>query len=132
MAGEETSTQNFIPRFYQRDPLRAMTAEGFQRAFIVYHRGGGKDKMCWVYMGDRAARHRVGNYQYWFPSYPQAMRGLWNNIDGDGFRTLEHLPSALRARKVDTPHPLIELRNGSTIEIMAGDEPRHIDHARSS
>ena len=126
------NTQNFIPRFYQRDPLRAMTAGGFMRAMLVYHRGGGKEKTCWIFMGDRAANHRVGNYQYWFPTYPQAKRGLWNNIDGDGFRTLNHLPPPLWERKVDSPQPMINLRNGSTLEIMAGDEPRHIDHARGS
>ena len=76
MEEANAQTQQFTPRFYQRDPLRAMTAGGYRRAFIVYHRGGGKDKLCWIYMGHAAANLRVGNYQYWFPSYSQAMRGL--------------------------------------------------------
>ena len=129
---ENQHAQNFFPRFYQRDPLYAMTAGGYLRAMLVYHRGGGKDKTCWVYMGDRAINHRVGNYQYWFPTFTQGKRGLWNNVDGEGFKTIEHLPPPLWTRKVESPQPFIELNNGSTIELMAGDEPRHIDRARGS
>src|SRR3990167_5212896 len=123
--------QHFTPRAYQRDPLQALTGGGYQRGVLVWHRGAGKDKASWVLIGDRALNGRVGDYFYWFPTYSEAQRALWNNVDGDGFRTLEHVPPAALRRQVNTKgEALLELKNGSTIEVLAGDEPRHINRAR--
>ena len=126
---ETEHAQNFIPRFYQRDPLWAFTSGGFMRGELIWHRGAGKDKVSWVIMGHKAWHDRVGNYFYWFPTYRMARVALWENVDGDGFRTIEHIPPALWERKNEA-EMLLELKNGSTIQLLAGDEPRHINRAR--
>lgn len=49
-----------------------------------------------------------------YPTAKMGFRNFWNNIENDGFRTLEHIPKALIARQSNSEDDMrIELINGS-------------------
>ena len=109
--------------------LHAVAAKGILRALLVWHRGAGKDKTTFNLLGDRAMRWRVGNYFYFFPTSVQARMALWDNIDNDGFRTINHVPPAYLKARNETEMQL-ELANGSTIKLLGLDDPKQVDRAR--
>jgi phage terminase large subunit len=105
---------NFNPRDYQIPFWRA--ADELLRLFVVWPRRHGKDKTFFNKLTEKAIQ-RTGNYFYIFPEYGQGKKALWNNVDKDGFRTIDHIPKQLIARTNNT-EMLIELVNGSTIQIV--------------
>ena len=110
---------NFEPREYQLPLLKALD-NGIKRAVIVWNRRSGKDKVCFNYMIKEAFRKK-GTYFYFLPTYGQAKRVVWDNIDNDGFKMLDHIPADLIANKNATELK-IELKNGSVIQLIAADE----------
>src|SRR3990167_9750032 len=90
MEMEITLPYKFTPRSYQLPFLKAMDS-GKKRAVKVWHRKAGKEKVDWNFM-IKKAHERVGNYWYIFPKLTQARKALWEFIDGDGFRYLDHVP----------------------------------------
>jgi hypothetical protein len=93
---------------------------GIKRAVLVWHRRSGKDKTCWNYMIKEACS-KVGTYFYLLPTYSQAKKVIWDNIDNDGFKMLDHIPRELIKNKNATELK-IELINGSVIQLIAADE----------
>jgi len=63
---------------------------------------------------------KVGTYYYFFPTYNQGKKILWNGIDKDGFKFLNHIPEELRVR-TSSQEMLIELKNGSIFQIIGTD-----------
>lgn len=63
---------------------------------------------------------RVGAYFYFFPTYKQGKKILWNGMDRDGFKFMSHIPEELRKR-TDNTEMLIELKNGSIFQIIGTD-----------
>lgn len=108
----------FIPRDYQLPFFQAMDS-GILRAVLVWHRRAGKDKACFNYMIKRAFE-RVGTYFYFLPEYSQGKKVIWDNIDNDGFRMLDHIPKQLVAGTNATDLK-VTLVNGSVIQIMGAD-----------
>jgi hypothetical protein len=109
----------FNPREYQLPLLRAMD-NGITRAVIVWNRRSGKDKTCFNYLIRRAVE-RVGTYFYFLPSYTLAKKVVWDNIDNDGFRMLDHIPEEI-IKSTNATELKIELINGSVIQLIAADE----------
>lgn len=64
---------------------------------------------------------RVGTYFYFLPSYKQAKKVIWDNIDNDGFKMLDHIPKEL-IKGTNATELKIELKNGSIIQLIAADE----------
>lgn len=62
----------------------------------------------------------VGTYFYFLPSFTQAKRVIWDNIDNDGFKMLDHIPQEIIAKK-NQQELKIELVNGSVIQLIAAD-----------
>ncbi len=116
---------NFNPRGYQLEVFKALDGikgkpeTKIKRVLLRWHRRAGKDKACWAYLVKEAATV-VGNYFYVFPFASDARRALWENVDRDGFRLVEHLPSELVERK-NNQDMLIQLTNGSTIRVIGLD-----------
>ena len=108
----------FSPRPYQLPLLKALDG-GKKRAVIVWNRRSGKDKVCFNYLVKRAFE-RVGTYFYFLPEYAQARRVIWDNIDNDGFKMLDHIPNEVIAKKNETTLK-IELINGSIIQLLGAD-----------
>lgn len=114
-----TLPHSFSPREYQLPLLKAMDS-GVKRAVIVWNRRSGKDKTCFNYMIKKAFE-RKGTYFYFLPTYSQAKKVIWDNIDNNGFRMLEHVPKQL-IRSTNATELKIELINGSIIQLIGADE----------
>lgn len=110
---------NFVPRNYQLKLLEAMD-DGIKRAVVVWCRRSGKDKTCFNFMVKKAFE-RVGTYYYFLPSYTQAKKVIWDNIDNDGFKMLDHIPKEI-IKNTNATELKIELINGSIIQLISADE----------
>jgi hypothetical protein len=109
----------FTPRDYQIPLLRAMD-EGVKRAVIVYHRRSGKDKTCLQVMIKKAVQEK-GAYYYFFPTYTQAKKVLWDGMDKAGMKFLDHIPKEIIVKKNETEMS-ISLINGSIIQLVGCDK----------
>jgi len=105
----------FKPRDYQIPFLEAMDS-GIKRAVLVFHRRAGKDKTCFNLMIKKALE-KVGNYYYFFPTYSQAKKALWDAIDKDGLKVLDHIPRQVLKKKNESDMRL-EFVNGSSIQLI--------------
>lgn len=91
-----------------------------KRAVLVHHRRAGKDKSAFNYMV-REAFKRVGIYYYFFPTYNQGRKVLWDGIDREGFRFLDHIPKVLRKGDPNQTEMKVNLINGSLIQVVGSD-----------
>jgi len=114
---------NFTPRTYQVPVLRALDS-GKKRAVVVWHRRAGKEKTMINYVA-RAMHDRVGSYYYFFPTAVQARKVIWDGMDREGFKFLNHFPAPLVKRKNST-EMLIEYKNGSIFQLIGTDKFDHI------
>ncbi|MCK4500489.1 hypothetical protein KAU11_08320 [Candidatus Babeliales bacterium] len=92
---------------------------GYKRAFLVWHRRAGKDKECFNFMIKKSFE-RVGTYFYFLPEYAQAKKVIWDNIDNDGFKMLDHIPEGV-IKSINKTELKIELVNGSVIQLLGAD-----------
>lgn len=110
-----TIPYRFTPRPYQLGFFKAIDS-GVQRALLVWPRRHGKDKTCFNALIKKAVE-RTGNYYYIFPEYNQGRKALWDNIDKDGLRTIDHVPKEI-IKSRNATEMKIELVNGSIIQIV--------------
>lgn len=110
---------NFIPRDYQMNAAKAMD-RGVKRIVLVWHRRSGKDKLALNLMIKKMVE-RKGVYYYLFPEYNQGRKAIWDGIDKDGWKFLDHFPKELVAAKNDTEMK-ITLKNGSIFQIVGTDK----------
>jgi phage terminase large subunit len=109
---------NFEPRPYQL-PLMAALDRGKLRLVCVWHRRAGKDKTLINVVVNKMVE-RVGSYFYFFPTYNQGRKILWQGMDRDGFKFMHHIPMEL-IKRVDNTQMLVELTNGSILQIVGTD-----------
>ena len=91
--------------------------QGKKRGVLVWHRRSGKDKTCWNYLIKEAVK-RVGVYFYFFPTYGQGKKVIWDNIDKQGFKLINHIPKELMSSNPNNTEMKIRLINGSIIQIV--------------
>lgn len=108
----------FEPRPYQTG-LFVAREKGMKRLMQCWHRRSGKDKTD-INLMAREMMQTVAPYFYVFPTYAQGKKILWDGMDKDGFRFMEHLPQELRKR-TDNTSMFVELKNGSTFQIIGSD-----------
>ena len=108
----------FTPRPYQEPLLEAMDS-GITRAVAVWSRRSGKDKTL-INLLAKKMQERVGTYYYFFPTYNQGKKILWEGRDKDGFKFTDHIPEQLRTR-TNASEMLIETKNGSIFQIIGTD-----------
>lgn len=113
-----TIPHNFKPRPYQRGLYNCLN-DGCKRAIVVMHRRAGKDKVCINIMAREAFKRR-GSYFYILPYFTQARRIVWEGLDKDGFRNIDHFPRELIARR-DNQQMTLELVNGSFVRFLGSD-----------
>lgn len=113
-----TIPYNFQPRHYQLPIFKAIDS-GFLRIIQVWHRRAGKE-MTDINIVAKKAMEKVGAYYYIFPTYNQGKKILWNGANKDGMRFLDYIPEEVRKRTVGN-EMFIELKNGSTIQIIGSD-----------
>ena len=104
-----TVPYKFIPREYQLPVLQAMDS-GIKRVVCVWHRRAGKDKTGLNYMIKRMFEQK-GVYYYFTPTYAQGKKIIWDGIDKDGFRFIDHFPKQLVARKNEAEMKIL-MKNG--------------------
>ena len=122
-----TLPYRFNPRSYQKPLMKAMDSgrtgsdpRDFRYSYIVWHRRAGKEKTCLNFLA-KEMWLRKGNYYYLFPTYKQGKKVLWEGIDKDQFKLLDHIPKQIRTR-VDNSDMSIELINGSIFRVVGTDD----------
>lgn len=113
---------NFIPRPYQLELFQAMEGIGrpaVKRAMLRWHRRAGKDKACLAYMFYSMIK-RKGIYYYFMPNYAQGRKIIWEGIDKDGFKFLDHMPRELISG-ISNQEMKLELKNGSVFRVVGTD-----------
>ena len=120
-----TLPYHFAPRSYQWDVYDAWD-QGKRRFCLVWHRRAGKSKTLLNFTIERMLE-RTGNYTHVFPSLKQARRVIWNGIDKDGKRYLDHFPPEL-VYSVHEQDMRVTLRDtsdsskpGSTYQLLGTD-----------
>lgn len=111
---------NFKPRWYQAEALRALES-GIRLAVWCWSRRGGKDKTAFTYAVNKMVEKPM-NVVLVFPTKEQGRKSFWNNIENDGFKTLDAIPDELIASKRDD-EMLIRLKNGSTFQVLGTKDP---------
>jgi hypothetical protein len=109
----------YTPRDYQLPLLKAID-NGINRGVVLWHRRSGKDKTL-VNVVAKKMMERVGTYYYFFPTYKQGKKVIWNGMDKTGFKFTNHFPQELRAR-TDKTEMLIEYKNGSIFQVVGTDD----------
>jgi phage terminase large subunit len=115
---EITLPYNFKPRDYQVALFKAID-EGYKRAVAIWHRRAGKDKSL-INIIAKEMLVKKGTYYYFFPTYKQGKKILWNGMDREGFKFMDHIPKELRKR-VDNQEMLVETVNGSIFQVIGTD-----------
>ena len=120
----------FEPRSYQWRVWDAWDL-GLRRFGLVWHRRSGKDKTLLNFCIERMLE-RKGNYFHIFPKLNQGRRVIWDGIDRNGQRYLDHFPPDLLYRepnKADMQITLVDPEDrsqpGSTYQILGTD--RNLD-----
>ncbi len=109
---------NYEPRPYQL-PLLAALDQGYLKLLAVWHRRAGKDKTL-INIVAKKMFERVGAYYYFFPTYNQGRKIIWNGMDRSGFKFINHIPQPL-IKRVDNQQMLIETINGSIFQVIGTD-----------
>lgn len=110
---------HFDPRWYQAEAIRALES-GVRTAFWCWARRAGKDFTAFGY-GVKSMVEQPMNVVLVFPKKEQGKNAFWDNVENDGFKTIEHIPRSLIARQ-DNTEMKTTLLNGSTFQVLgAGD-----------
>lgn len=111
---------------HQRELLVAM-GKGCRRAVCVWHRRSGKDTTAFLGWMIPEAYRITGTYYYFFPTYAQGKKIIWDGINNDGKRILDEIPYADAVKKNETElqltlPPVQGGSNGSIIQIVGTDK----------
>jgi phage terminase large subunit len=116
---EVTIPTNYEPRKYQ-EAVWGAYRNGFKRFCVVWHRRAGKDKTAFNIVVTDAVQN-IGTYYYFFPTYSQGKKILWDGIDPrTGLKFLDHVPPEILAKKHEAEMKLT-LTNGSIIQLIGTD-----------
>ena len=111
---------NFKPRWYQAEALRALES-GIKLAIWCWARRGGKDFTAFGYAVKKMVEQPM-NVVLVFPKKDQGKNAFWDNVENDGFKTIEHIPKELILRQ-DNTEMKITLINGSTFQVLGATDP---------
>jgi phage terminase large subunit len=109
----------FTPRSYQLSLFEADDTGKYNSFFLRWSRRAGKDKTC-INFVVRKMLQRVGSYFYVFPQYSQARKVMWEGMDMDGFKFLNHVPEVYRI-STNNNEMKITLFNGSILRMIGSD-----------
>lgn len=110
---------NYGPREYQLGVWQAIDS-GIKRVLLVWHRRAGKDKTSLNIMA-RASQERVGSYFFFLPTYAQGKKIIWDGMDSNGFRFMNHFPRDLWSGTPNSTEMKLKLRNGSIFQVVGSD-----------
>lgn len=107
---------HFTPRPYQAKLLDEIRDKWF--VVMKWARRAGKGLTTYVYAIQRMVEQPMGVVII-YPTAEQGYRSFWNNIENDGFKTIEHIPKQLIASLNSTKDNMsMVLKNGSTLDLV--------------
>lgn len=118
---EITLPHRFQPRDYQLPFLRAFDSGKYNRFIQLWHRRSGKDKLDLNVVAREMQKH-VGIYYYFYPTYSQGKKALWEGIGKDGVRYIDHFPSELLEGEPNQTEMKVRYKNGSIFQIIGTDD----------
>lgn len=92
--------------------------DGCKRAVLVWHRRAGKDLTALSWMIYAAVLGRPGTYYYFFPTYNQGRKILWDGMDAQGVPFLARIPDALQAGRNETEMQITIRRPDGKLSIF--------------
>jgi len=116
----------FKPYPHQVEFLQAM-GSGKKRACNVWHRRAGKDLAAFLGWMVPEAYRKTGTYYYFFPTYAQGKKIIWDAIDSDGIKITHHIPYWQKCQFNETElqitlPPVAGGSNGSIIQLIGTDK----------
>lgn len=111
---------HFKPRDYQVEALDALE-RGVSIAVLCWARRAGKDMTAFGY-GTKKMVESPLNVVTVFPTKDQGKSAFWENIENDGFKTIERIPQPLIARR-DNSNMRTILKNGSVHQVLGSNDP---------
>lgn len=109
----------YNPRGYQKNFWKAFDT-GKKRLLLIWHRRAGKDKSC-LNLVAREMQRRVGAYYYFLPTGTQARKVIWEGMDFNGFRFMDHFPHELRKGEPNNTEMKLTYKNGSIFRLVGSD-----------
>ena len=107
---------HFTPRDYQAEFLSGMRERRF--GVLEWARRAGKGLTTFVYAIQRMVEQPMGVVII-YPTKEQGYNAFWNNVENDGFRTIEHIPKELILSQTNTKDNMsMTLKNGSTLTLV--------------
>lgn len=106
-------------RDYQQEIVTALRTPGLRQAVLVIARRGAKTYTVFVEDIIPEMVKEVMNAVIVYPTATQGFKNFWNNIEDDGFKTLDHIPKELVAARSNSEDDMrITLINGSTLFVL--------------
>ena len=103
-------------RPYQDDIVTAWNDPAIVELLLIIARRGGKTTTVFSECIVPDLVKEVQTIVLVYPTAKMGFRNFWNNIENDGFKTLEHIPQSLIKRAGNTEDDMrIELINGSVL-----------------
>ena len=116
---ELTIPNGFVARPYQARAMLAFDA-GIKRGVYVWARRSGKD-VTFMHQICKMAHQRIGTYFHMLPLFSQAKRNVWEAIDDQERRIIDHVfPKSIRKATNETDLA-IKLRCGSVYQLIGAD-----------
>lgn len=109
----------WVPRPHQNDALDAFNA-GKRRQIHIWHRRAGKDDFG-LNLADIETQRIPGNYWHLFPLQTQAKKAIWEGLDGDGRRMIDHIFPLDQRESTLQSEMMIKFKNGSTWQMAGSD-----------
>lgn len=107
------------PRDYQQEIIRAYNDPEIDEIMAVIARRGGKTTIMFSECVVPDLVKEVQTIVMVYPTAKMGFRNFWNNIENDGFKTIEHIPKALILRQSNSEDDMrIELINGSVFMVV--------------
>ncbi len=111
----------YVPRDYQLDFFNCL-GNGYKRGALVGHRRWGKDKTAFN-MTVKETFKRIGSYFYFLPTLKQGRKIIWEGMDRDGFKFINHIPLPIIDGEPNNTEMRVKLRNKSVIQVIGTDNP---------
>lgn len=106
-------------RDYQQEIVEAYNNPDVDEMLLIIARRGGKTTTTFSECVVPDLVREVQTIVMVYPTAKIGFRNFWNNIENDGFRTIEHIPKELIARQSNSEDDMrIELINGSIFMVL--------------
>lgn len=106
-------------RDYQDEIVVKYNDPAIEELLLIIARRGGKTTTVFSECVVPDLVREVQTIVLVYPTAKMGFRNFWNNIENDGFKTIEHIPASLIARQSNSEDDMrIELINGSVFMVV--------------